>query len=65
MFEKGESISDIVHNLQVEQSFNTSEDIITAGNFNGALRDIYEGIEQANEYEVNLERAYKELQEEF
>ena len=47
---QGECMSDIVHNLQVEHSFNTDEgEIITAGIFHGALRDIYEGMEQTND----------------
>ena len=65
LFEEGELISDIVRNLQNEHSFNTSEDICESGNFLGALRDVFEGIDETNEQKDNLERAYEELKREW
>ena len=65
LFEEGELISDIVRNLQNEHSFNTCEDICESGNFLGALRDVFEGIDETNEQKDNLERAYEELKREW
>ena len=65
LFEEGELTSDIVRNLQNEQSFNTSEDICESGSFLGALGDVFDGINETDEHKDNLERAYEEFKREW